>query len=257
MTGYREVLRRAHEDLRPRTYFEIGVHYGESILLAQPGTKIVGVDPSPDLRHEMPPLCRIVELTSDDFFDRHTVAEFAGAPADMSFIDGLHRFDFVLRDFRNTERNSAPGGIVFFHDCFPPPDLAVPNRSGDVWKVIVAFRDYRPDLNVRTILSPPSGLGLVSGLDPENSVLFDKYDEILDRYASLSYDDACRCDLPVNPIETNPWAVVRRELPARTFRERSTLDSARAAARRGRLRIRRFTKRNVARVKRKVKNRSA
>jgi hypothetical protein len=203
----------------------------------------------------MPAECSIMETTSDDFFERHSVAELAGDPADMSFIDGLHVFDYALRDFRNAERNSHRKGVILFHDCYPPPELAVPERSGDVWKVLIALRDYRPDLTLSTLLSPPSGIGVVSHLDPTNTVLWDKYDEVMERYADLSYDEACTRELPVNPVGTRPWRAVRSVLPSEPYRPRSTTDLARTSLRRGSNAARMFSKRTAARVKRKLANR--
>ena len=251
--NYREVLRRTHEDLRPRVYLEIGVHYGHSVLCTQPGTTIVGIDPAPQLQHVMPEGCTIVESTSDDFFDQHTVAELAGQPADMTFIDGLHVFEFSLRDFRNAERNSTPGSIILFHDCFPPADLAIPERSGDVWKVLLALREFRPDLTLHTVLSPPSGLGLVTGLDPTNTVLWDRYDEIVETMSRATYENAMSThDLPVNTLDSRPFQTVRGALPPTPYRARSTSDVTRVALRRTRMSIRRLVKPNIARVKRRI-----
>ena len=38
-------------------------------------------------------------------------------------------------------------------------------------------------------MSNPPVLAIVSGLDPDNTVLFDRYDEIVDELRDLSFDD--------------------------------------------------------------------
>ena len=141
--GYREVLRRIHEDLRPNVYCEIGVHYGHSAILAEPGTRIIGIDPNPTIEVDLLPDTSIYELTSDDFFDQHTVAGAAGSPSDMTFIDGRHLFEFSLRDFRNAERNSGKNGVILFHDCAPPLEWSDREvRSGDAWRLAAALSEF-------------------------------------------------------------------------------------------------------------------
>ena len=49
----------------------------------------------------------IYELTSDEFFARYDLSELLGGPVELAFIDGLHLFEQVLRDFVNLERHSA------------------------------------------------------------------------------------------------------------------------------------------------------
>jgi hypothetical protein len=248
---YREVLRRVHEHCRPRVYGEIGVKYGGSVVLAQPGTKIIGIDPTPAMRVVAPPLMQFLELTSDDFFDQHSISELAGAPADVSFIDGWHAFEFALRDFRNLERNSVPDGIILFHDCFPPDETKL-LKAGDVWKLSLALAEYRPDLVVSTVEAPPTGLGLVRSLDPTSTVLWDRYDEIIERFAGLDYNAAReRADFPVHRVAST-WPAIKALLPADPYRPAATADRLRAASRRSLRRARRMYKRSSARLRKRL-----
>jgi hypothetical protein len=253
--NYRELLRRVHEEMRPRAYLEIGIHYGYSLHLAQPGTRIIGVDPRPDLKQAPPADTQVIEETSDDFFEKYEVAKLVGQPADITFIDGLHLFEYVLRDFRNAEHNSTPDSVILFHDCAPPPEWGERGvRSGDVWKVLLALQEFRPDLSIYTLLAPPSGVGLVRGLDPTNTVLFDRYDEIIERFMPLDYTEALDAHrIPVNPVDTRSWNTVRQCLPSAPYRELSAMDRARAATRRTQASLRRSFKRGVARSKRRAK----
>ncbi len=192
---YYELLAWFHEQLKPDLYVEVGVHQGHSLALVQPGTRIVGVDPEPKVA-EPPPSCTIVETTSDDFFADPAALE--GQPIDLGFADGLHHWEQTLRDVANLERHSAPDGTILVHDCNPIDDVTSARErttivwSGDVWKTVVALRRFRPDLSVRTIDVEPTGLAVVTGLDPANTVLFDEYDEIVAEIDQFAYNDLDR-----------------------------------------------------------------
>jgi hypothetical protein len=51
--------------------------------------------------------------------------------------------------------------------------------TGDVWKVVPILRHYRPDLHVTVFDSSPTGLAVVTGLNPANHTLSEHYAEIL------------------------------------------------------------------------------
>lgn len=194
ISTYYGLLRRAHELVRPRVYLEIGVHEGHSLAFVQPGTRAVGVDPEPKVEAP-PPDSTIVTATSDDFFARPDLADLLGGPIDMAFVDGLHLHEQTLRDVANVERHSTPDGVILIHDCLPIDALTSARErttmvwSGDVWKVVVALRRHRPDLTVSTVDVEPTGLAIVTGLDPSSTVLHDRHDEIVVELADLAFDD--------------------------------------------------------------------
>jgi hypothetical protein len=192
---YLTVLDKIQQRLRPRTYVEIGVRFGTSMQLALPGTVTVGIDPAAEIRYPVPRRTRIFSTTSDDFFATHDLrTELGGQPVDMAFIDGMHLFEFALRDFVNIERAAAPGSAILVHDCYPI-DAATAARerttklwSGDIWKLTLALRDRRPDLSVVTIDAAPTGLALITNLDPTSRVLGDDLDGVIDEYGPLHFD---------------------------------------------------------------------
>jgi len=59
--------------------------------------------------------------------------------------------------------------------------------SGDIWRLVLLLRKYRPDLGVKVIGTAPTGLGVVRGLDPDSSVLRDNYDAIVGEFLALDY----------------------------------------------------------------------
>src|SRR6516165_5157301 len=100
-----EFLSLVHEHYRPRSYLEIGVNDG--LGLARSRTRTIGVDPDFCITVELACDLKLVKATSDDFFARPDVVSwFPGGVVDFTFIDGLHLFEYALRDFMNTERLS-------------------------------------------------------------------------------------------------------------------------------------------------------
>jgi hypothetical protein len=201
--SYGWVLDRIHTDLAPRSYLEIGTQFGHTLRLSR--TRTVAVDPAfhlGDLRID-PARVILREMTSDDYFARHRPHDDLGGAVDFAFLDGMHEFPFLLRDFINTEKAVAPGAIVAMHDCVPRDahmtrlarDLSAaratnyPNFwTGDVWKMIPVLRRYRPDLEVRCLDAVPTGLTIVRNLDPASTVLSDAYDQILRDWERLTLD---------------------------------------------------------------------
>jgi tetratricopeptide (TPR) repeat protein len=224
--GYHEVLQRIHEFLRPRTYVEIGVDKTDSIRLAGAETRCIGVDPAPTISSPLPPNVRIFSQTSDDFFLRNDVRkELGGLPVDLAFIDGLHLFDAALRDFVNLERLCHRGSTILVHDCFPH-DARTAQReratgfwTGDVWRLVVLLKRYRPDLSIHTIAAPPTGLCVVRNLDPDSEYLSRNLARITDEFMHFDYaflrDDRAR-KLNLAP---NEWSHVQRLLTSEKPRD--------------------------------------
>lgn len=192
---YMENLAAIHACLNPRTYLEIGVARGKSIVLAGPQTQAIGVDPQPRIRFALGPNVRIFSTASDDFFAQHDVIGlFGGRRVELAFIDGMHHFEFALRDFAAVERLVGPGSTVLLHDCYPL-DRRTAERvrrtlfwSGDCWRLILALKKYRPDLAIDTIATAPTGLAVVRKLDPGSNVLSARMNEIVAEFLATDYD---------------------------------------------------------------------
>lgn len=192
---YREVLRRIHDIVRPRTYLEIGVEHGTTLALAVHSQQVVGVDPTPrPPTRALPPTARLYHTTSDAFFAQHPREQVFGAEVvDLAFIDGMHWFEYALRDFCNVERWCGPASTVILHDCLPVAGIAASRERqttfwvGDTWKALECLLHERPDLSISIVPCHPSGLVLVRNLDPTSSVLSSRLDELSARYLPLTY----------------------------------------------------------------------
>jgi hypothetical protein len=179
---------RVHRSLAPRSYLEVGVDTGQSLRLA--ACPALGFDPDPNLTAPLAEHQQLVELPSDDAFASGAVA--ALGPVDLAFIDGMHLFEYVLRDFMNVEANAHAGTVVLVDDTCPAhPVQAERTRvsrfwTGDVWRLVPVLRRFRPDLNLILVDTDPTGILMVLGLDPHNRVLWDRFDEVVDAGMAMS-----------------------------------------------------------------------
>lgn len=191
--SYYDHLRWIHEIRRPRSYIEIGLWSGGTFRLATPPTRAIGIDPEPRLDvTTLPDESRVFVMTSDRFFEPdHAARVLADFPIDFAFIDGLHLFEQALKDFINVEAHCAPQAVITLHDALPPAAIAGQRESpisfccGDVWKIVPCLEKYRPDLRIELLPAYPSGLTVVSRLDPSSTVLRDRFDEIVAEFIDL------------------------------------------------------------------------
>jgi hypothetical protein len=201
---YQAYLKQIHHVWQPRSYLEIGVYTGATLGLAQ--CPAAAVDPVLALQGD--PFGRraetyLFQMTSDAFFARHSLKTFFPAGIDFAFLDGMHHFEFLLRDFFNTEKDAHENSVIAMHDCYPV-NTEIANReashdrrndaatrawwAGDVWKVLPILRDFRPDLDVVTLDCPPTGLVIVRNLDPGSKALIGAYDQIIAKYRDVSLE---------------------------------------------------------------------
>jgi SAM-dependent methyltransferase len=184
---YLQVLQTLHETLQPSLYLEIGVRRGHSLALARGAA--IGVDPAPELAEALPASTRLFPIASDDFF-RDLAAQEMTAPPDLAFIDGMHLFEYALRDFMHVERLATPTTLVVIDDIFPShPAQAERHRrtrvwTGDIWKLASCLAELRPDLVLIPLDTEPTGLLLVAGLNRDNRVLWNQYNPIVRRFSA-------------------------------------------------------------------------
>lgn len=182
-----DLLAVIHQQLSPNFYFEIGVDQGLS--LARATGKALGVDARPELKLAvtLPETASVIGMSSDGFF-RELAPQAFETPPDLVFIDGMHLFEFALRDFMHIEQYAAPYALVGIDDIFPCHPIQAERRrqsnswTGDVWKLIPILQHYRPDLTLLTLPCSTTGLLLITGLDANNSVLQNHYPEIMAKY---------------------------------------------------------------------------
>lgn len=164
---YLDFLKVIHEK-RYEIYFEIGSCSGDSLCLSK--SPSVAVDPYYQLNKDPvgeKDFCLLFQETSDHFF-RKTLPNFPNFECELGFIDGMHLFEYSLRDFINLAKISADSSLFIFHDPLPwSYEMAtrdynsLPQGSawtGDIWKLIPILIDIGMQENMNVLTSAPSGL---------------------------------------------------------------------------------------------------
>jgi ubiquinone/menaquinone biosynthesis C-methylase UbiE len=189
---YLEVLKRLHYEIQPNLYVEIGVGFGHSLKLAE--CQSIGIDPECDIKVELQENHMLIRETSDNFFENIKGSLPGDRRIDLAFIDGMHLFEFVLRDFINIEKHSTAKTLVVIDDIFPNHPVQAERLkksmtwTGDVWKIILCLKSQRPDLKLTCLNSSPTGLLVIAGLDQRNRALVNKYNPIVQKYKSLALE---------------------------------------------------------------------
>ena len=157
-------------------YLEIGV-FQDTVFNSIPLTldKKIGVDPVKGGTHRM---------TSDEFFKNNHLK------FDIIFIDGLHTYDQVKRDFINSYNSLSDEGIIYIHDMLPEKSIYQNLKrktsiwNGDVWKLGFQLNDLSNFKNNFIIVNVDFGIGIFK--KKSNLINLDFLNK---DYSALSYND--------------------------------------------------------------------
>lgn len=190
-------LKMVATELNPQSYLEIGTETGLSV--SQFNCDSVCVDKEFYIREDV---CEgktrlsLFKMTSDRFFAEVNFRTLFPKGVDVALLDGMHRFEYLLRDFMNTEKRCHERSIILMHDCLPATPAMAERCSetrkawaGDVWKLLPILKKYRPDIRVTVFDCAPTGLVACTGLDPISDVLKSLYYTILDEFGSEKIDE--------------------------------------------------------------------
>ncbi len=203
--SYLVTLQRLHDELRPKTYLEIGTLNGTTLKLSAASS--ISIDPKFQIVDDVigqKPQCFFFQVTSDFFFSNYNPVTLMNDRLNLSFLDGMHRCEFLLRDFINAERHSSPHGVIVLHDCLPV-EIPMTDRTqngtpailqhragwwtGDVWRTLLALKRYRNDLKILCLDASPTGLVIIGKLNPESNQLSEGYEEIVAAMMKMNMED--------------------------------------------------------------------
>ena len=113
-----EIINIISEKLNLKSYLEIGYQRGINYNKVKIEKK-KAVDPSPiEIQKILKDDIQVIDVnlyltTSDNFFDKNK------ENYDFIFIDGLHTYEQVKRDFDNSLSYLNTGGVIMLHDMSP------------------------------------------------------------------------------------------------------------------------------------------
>lgn len=201
---YTQFLAALHAHLSPQTYLEVGTETGASLALVS--CDAIAVDPQFQLRVSATGARKrtfFFQMPSDAFFATENARNLLGRPVDLVFLDGMHRFEYLLRDLIGAEAVCHSRSLILLHDCVPlnarmasrqwlPGDPAESETAsfwtGDVWKLLPTLKKHRPELRLHVLDCPPTGLVAISRVDPASHVLKDSFYAIMDEHAGAVMD---------------------------------------------------------------------
>lgn len=192
--GYYEVLQWLHEELAPESYLEIGVFRGRSLSLARPPTVALGIDPAPEVNQHCQAQTQVVPMASTEFFSKHSLDEFFPTNSfSLALVDGLHHFEQAMDDIFNLEVYAHAGSLIAVHDTIPLDEKTADRTrrtvfyTGDVWKIVPFLKEFRPDLEIVTVRTGPSGLTLIRHMSLSGKK-WQADAKALGRYRELPFD---------------------------------------------------------------------
>ncbi|SFE54257.1 class I SAM-dependent methyltransferase [Spirosoma endophyticum] len=188
-----------------RNYLEIGVENGHIFFRLKSPFK-VSVDPKfifdtmrkvgKTILNPYNLTNQYFEKTSDAFFEQDADRVFTSTKLQLALVDGMHEYQYALRDVENTLRYLNDEGVIIMHDCNPQSEQAAGRFedwqegvwNGDVWRTVVHLRSQRPDLNV-FVLDTDHGLGIVTKRKPSEGPNPNVLDFSPAQIQSMSYQE--------------------------------------------------------------------
>lgn len=196
--GYLAFLTETHRIIDPEWYLEVGTSRGHSLTAAS--CKSVAIDPAFRINTEIvgkkPELYMFQEESDTAFASPRLKA--IDPRFDLAFLDGMHLFEFLLRDVLNAERFMSKSGIMFLHDTAPFNSPMASREhvvgrpggwTGDVWKVLPILAEARPDIQITHLNCRPTGLTMLRGPWSRRGGMTKAIEKLISKFMSMSIDE--------------------------------------------------------------------
>ena len=217
--NYLNFLKVLHKNVY-EGYFEIGTRTGDSLVFSQ--SPSIAIDPFFQLKKNpigKKDFCLMFQETSDSFF-KNRLPKLPGLKCQLAFIDGMHLFEYALRDFINLAKISSKEALFLFHDAIPWTfKMATRNNktlerneawTGDIWKLVPILIDAGMKDNINLLSSAPSGLLAV--LNPDKKImtkLEENYDKICAQWLDVELSQENLLDFYESGVFVKPEVYLR------------------------------------------------
>ena len=202
---YRELLERLLNHLKPRTYVEVGAEGNRFVHLAKTAKRTLGIRP------DEKPLAQ-----------RDLSAELGDRPVDVAFIHDVLQFERVLGDVAKLEQAANRDSVILLGGCYPLDEESASRESrntfasGDVWRLVVLLKKYRPDLQINTIGTAPTGLTVIQNLNPESGFAQADHGAMVTEMMALPYSYLDEGKAEKLNLFINHWPRVKSMVRPRT-----------------------------------------
>ncbi|MBP0444920.1 hypothetical protein J8J14_09000 [Roseomonas sp. SSH11] len=145
--------------------------------------------PTPN-REPSSPNVQSYDISADEFFATTDPCEVLAGCIDLAHIKAQNHSEFVLRMIINIEQYCSSNSKIIFTDVVPI-NFEMTERArnmrarkdqtlaractGDLWRLVPLLRRERPDLCIQVANCRPTGLVVISNLDPSSRKLRDDY----------------------------------------------------------------------------------
>jgi len=183
-------------------YLEIGVASGTTIQCISAKMKH-GVDPFPSFNTDrLPHNMEFHKMTSDEYFDSLK----SGTKFDFIFLDGLHEFSQLLKDFANALKHIQLGGWILIDDIVPSDSISALSNielsyltrgvgmnegypwHGDCYKILPTIFDNFSELECFLIIYPDNPQLLLK-IDKDFSDIDLNTDSLNKKYENIEYSE--------------------------------------------------------------------
>ena len=129
------------------TFIEYGVRCGKNLnAISKIVDKSYGID-----------FCKKPEILFDDinyyngYTDDFSRDELPKIKFNYAFIDADHKFESVIKDFRNIYKYIDINGIIFLHDTYPTMEIMVNDYCFDCYKTPLAIKEEFKNIEILTL----------------------------------------------------------------------------------------------------------
>ncbi len=165
------------------------------INVQPPGLTVI-VDPSPVLGTPLRTNTHVFAEASERFFtERRLAALLNGQRVDLAVVNSPRRFEQALSDVLSLAKYLSLRSVVLISGTLPLDEVTQRStreagfHTGDLWKIVLCLKTLRPDLEMFTIATPPSGLTVIAGLGARPAALDASYHDVVARYREFPYHE--------------------------------------------------------------------